>query len=108
MADLQTNAALWENVHQAILSGSTQKIASAEGTLADYLALKLGRIEGKQYQTGMTLAAVIDKYNAHLGRPAPWRRGALLARLVLLMTLSVPALVLLAIWARRRRRDTQR
>lgn len=62
ITDHQTNAQLWANLRIARSSKDPEKIARAEQELADYLAAKLGNINGKAYPTNMSLQAILKEY----------------------------------------------
>lgn len=71
LANHRTNAQLWENLVQAKQSKDDEKATRAERELADFLALRLGKIKGKTYPTNMSLEAVMKEYRAQPGVRSP-------------------------------------
>jgi uncharacterized protein YcfL len=94
LQDHKTNVILLENLHQAILSRDSDRTASAEAKLADYLTKKLGAMDGKNYPTGMSLAKVTDLINTHLGKGSYWSDKKMLIRIILFTFLLLPPLVM--------------
>jgi len=89
--DHRLNAQLWSNVTDARRSRDSKHIAQAEGELADYLAKKLGKMQGKTYPTGMSLEAVMEQYRIQAGGAKVNRRKIVLAALLLVALLPLAA-----------------
>jgi hypothetical protein len=102
LQDHITNTMLWAKLTQARFSHDPDRIANAETKLADYLAKKLGAIEGKNYPTGMSLEKVTDLINAHLGRGSYWSDKKPLIRIILLAFLLLPPLVMVFLAIKKR------
>jgi hypothetical protein len=105
LAGHRAENSLWQELALARVSNDSAGVARAQARLADYLAGKLGDIEGRRYPTGMSLASVMDRYNAKLGRGAPLRWGKLFVRTVLIALLVVPPVLIVLQRLRQRRGD---
>jgi len=100
LSDHITNAQLWANVHLAHEHQSPEQIAQAEKQLANYLAVKLGQLQGKTYPQGMSLDAVMEQYRRQFGDYETSRRKIMLG--VLILTLLAPLAVISWLLLKRR------
>ena len=91
LEDHRTNDRLWDNLHQARTTKNVEKVTESERALADYLALKLSSIEGRNYPTGMSLAAIMEHYNAH-ANPIKVTHGRWYARWLVITVVCCPIL----------------
>ena len=62
LEDHKTNVNLWNNLTSAQLNRNPEQIVNAKQQLADYLAVKLGQMQGKTYPKGMAYDTVIEQY----------------------------------------------
>jgi hypothetical protein len=70
LADNQTNAQLWADLHMAEQNKDAGKMVQSKQRLADYLAIKLGELQGKTYPAGMSYDAVMNEYQKQVGNGA--------------------------------------
>ncbi len=71
LGESERNAQLWANVNRAYQSRDHAESVHAEQELADFMAARLGRVEGKTYPQGMSLEAVMQLYKARTGYKEP-------------------------------------
>jgi hypothetical protein len=102
LADHQTNLILWSNLEDAQRLKDSTQITKAETELSDYLANKLGKIDGKQYPKGMPLAKVTGLYDARLGHGSHMDRTKWTIRIALIASTALP-LILFALYMIRRK-----
>ena len=88
LADHETNAQLWADVHSARASGNQEEISNAEHMLADYLAAKIGKPKG------MSLDAVMEEYKKRSG-DYHWYDSRPIIRTTLLVVFLVPPTVMI-------------
>jgi len=96
LADHQTNAQLWANVHQAAQSKNPGELARAKQELADYLAARIRKPKGA------SLDAVIGEYQKKTG-DRHWFDNETLIRSLLLIVLVCPLLLIVFLSFRKRR-----
>jgi hypothetical protein len=101
LADHTTNARLWMNMRLAKQQHwSPEQTVLAKRQLADYLAVKLGVMQGKTYPPGMSLEAVMKQYRRQVGGSEISRRNIVVAALALVL-LAPLAVFSWRIWRRR-------
>lgn len=101
LADHETNAQLWASLHLAEQNNDPQQVARSEQQLADYLAVKLGELQGKKYPTGMSYAAVVEQYRIQAGGGRFDRRKIVVAILAVTAILPVVILIFKLSWRRK-------
>jgi hypothetical protein len=89
LADHETNAQLWINLRMAEQSGNTAKTAYAEKELANYLSVRLGKIQGKVYPPDMSLSAIMEQYQIQADGGKFDRRKVIVSVIVLLTLLPL-------------------
>lgn len=102
LADHQTNAQLWANVRQAEESKETEKVSRTKQELADYLAARLGAIQGKTYPTGMSFDATIAAYNKQ-SRGGHWFENRSVIRSMIVAIWLLPPLIVTLMVLKKRR-----
>jgi hypothetical protein len=93
-ADRQTNAALWEKLAQSKRKKNPAEEAKSKRQLADYLIAKLAKIDGKNYNTNMSLEEILAIYTTR----APAVNGVIYSRrsivmIALLAVLTLPPII---------------
>jgi hypothetical protein len=101
-AEMRTNRQMWKNLVKAQVSHNKPEAARAERELADYLAVQLGKINGKTYPSGMSLAAIMKEYGAKASEKPFNRRKVVL---VILVAVMLTPLFLFAFYKLRHRND---
>lgn len=101
LADHQTNAQLWINLRLAQKSKDTEHMAHAEKELADYLAIRLGKIQGKTYPQGMSLDAILQEYQKQSNK-FHWFDRRTVVRTIIFTMFLLPPLVMLFMTIKRR------
>lgn len=103
LADHETNAFLWANLHLAEQNDNREQIASAKKHLAKFLAGQLGRMQGKTYPTNMSLDAVLAEYSKQ-GGGSHWFGNPVAIRALLYVVMFLTPLILIVIVLRKRLR----
>jgi hypothetical protein len=101
LADHQTNAQLWANLVQDEISRNTQQAERDKAKLADYLAARLGKVQGKAYTQGMSLEAVMAEYQKQ-ANGSHWFNRQSTIRVILLVIFLAPPLAMIFIALKRR------
>jgi hypothetical protein len=101
LTDHETNAMLWANLHRAQQSKDAANRERAEKELADYLAVKLGKIQGKTYPQGMKLDAIMAEYRKQ-ENGFHWFDVRVASRIILLIFFLVPPLIMIFVAIKRR------
>jgi hypothetical protein len=91
--DHQTNAQLWANLRLAQQTANTERVTRSEGELADYLAARLGKIQGKTYPQGMKLDAILNEYRIQAGEANRFK-GVTITRIIMFTVFFLPPLVI--------------
>jgi len=94
LADHQTNAQLWINVRQAEQSKDLEKASMSKQELADYLAARLGKIQGKTYPEGTSLDAIIDEYQKQTDG-SRWFGGRAAIYTIIFAACLIPLLIMI-------------
>jgi len=94
LADHETNAQLWDNLRLARQSKDVKQVAYAERELVDYLAARLGKIQGKTYPHGMSLDAIMEKYRKQSG-DYHWFDNRTVIRAIMLTLFLLPLIVII-------------
>ena len=100
LADHKTNAQLWADLRMARQLKDHERIDLSEKQLADYLAIKLGKIQGKKYSPGMSLDAVLEQYRIQAGGGID-RRQVIRAILVFVMIAPLVFFTIYKFWRRK-------
>lgn len=99
-ADRKANDTLWANVRLAQQNDDQEQLTRAESQLADYLAERLGEIQGKKYPAGMGLNAVMLEYQKQV-HGSHWFNRNNAIRIVILTIFLLPPLIILFLSNRR-------
>jgi hypothetical protein len=94
LANHETNAQLWINLRLAQQSKNVEQVAHAKRELADYLAARLGKIQGKTYPLGMSLEAIMAEYQKQSG-DYHWFDNVTVIRAIILTVFLLPPLIML-------------
>ena len=96
LADHITNAQLWANLHMDQQDNNSEQIIRSQNQLADYLAKKLGQMQGKTYPQGMSLDAVIAEYQKQVGG-SHWFDNRTIIRTIMFSIFILPPIIMLFI-----------
>lgn len=101
LADHKTNLELWINLRLARQTKDVEQTTRAEKELADYLAARLGKVQGKTYPQGMSLNAIMEEYQKQ-EKGSHWLDSRKVIRMVILTVLLLPPLVMVFMAIKRR------
>ena len=101
LTDHQTNVQLWANLHQVEMSKDPAKTEQAKRALASYLAIRLGKIQGKTYPANISLDAIMVEYNK-LDGGSSWFRSRNIIRAAIIGVFLVPPVVMMFMMFRKR------
>ena len=101
LADHQTNAQLWANLRLATQNQNQEKMILAKKQLANYLAVQLGKIQGKTYPSNMSLEAVMEEYKKQVGY-SHWYENQSIIRGILFVCFILPPAIMISVVIKRR------
>jgi hypothetical protein len=101
LADHETNAQLWANLRLALDSHKQEQLVQAQRQLADYLATRLGKVQGKTYPAGMSLDAILAEYQKQ-ANGSHWSNRQTIIRFFLLAVFLVPPVVMIFVALKKR------
>jgi hypothetical protein len=89
LADRRTNMQLWADLRMGRQNKNAEQITQSERRLANYLAIKLGKMQGKTYPAGISLDAILEQYRIQAGGGKFDRRKIIVGVLVLVTLLPL-------------------